>query len=111
MQILDLRHYPPTEIQDEIKKLIQNEVRVQTRRWEVLLELMHYLRAQGPNPRTSGMIFGQELWLTPFSAANKVLVKIWADWQDFGPLVDGIPVMHYRIQSERRGHGFSTDAR
>jgi hypothetical protein len=42
---------------------------------------------------------------------TRVWVQVWADWPDYGPVRDGLPVMHYRLQIRRPGSNLSRDER
>ena len=94
-----------------LEQLAQETDRLASTRWRKLLELVHVLQSDGPNPEAWGQVFGDCLWLSPPNTANKVHVKIWMDWQDHGPTVDGLPTMHYRIQINRPSSKLSEDAR
>jgi hypothetical protein len=75
------------------------------------LELVEVLYADGEKPEALGIIFRDELSLSPRDRANRVTVRVRVDWQDFAPLCDGLPEMHYGLQIERQGAKLNTDAR
>lgn len=80
-------------------------------RWRLLLDVVRTLCADGPHPQAFGQIWDHELWLSPANPANRVQVQIWTDWRDYGPVRDGIPAMHYRIQIRRPTVKGSEDVR
>jgi hypothetical protein len=59
-----------------------------------LLELVRYLESRGPEPVLHASISISELWihLTP----GCEVCKIWVDWYDRQPLVNGMPKTHFR---------------
>ncbi len=67
-------------------------------------------RAQNPDPTTWGNRLSREM-RRRFPSKPKVCVSVWVDWQDYTPLRDGLPEMHYRFQVKRPGKTISEDAR
>lgn len=104
---------PPerSDMEVSLRRLASSPDRLVAAKWQKLLELVHALRADGPNPDALGLIVLDEFWLSPANPANRVLVGVRVDWRDFAPLVDGLPEMHYRMQIQRRGCKLSKDAR
>jgi hypothetical protein len=47
------------------------------------------------------MMLLEELCLHPGRAAASVTVQVRVDWKDYGPVEDGLPVMHYRVHVRR----------
>jgi hypothetical protein len=111
MQIDNLLHDEPHDVEAQLRQRVSGENPIDDCRTRLLLELVQHLRRQGSGPRAFGLIVGDELWLSPARAANLVLVKVRVDWHDQGPSRDGVPVMHYRLQFRRGKAGLSTDAR
>jgi hypothetical protein len=65
----------------------------------MMLELMDYLQSRGPTPQASAIFFRNVLSIglrTPTRG-----VRVWVDWQDYGAVRDGLPVMHYRVDVDR----------
>src|SRR5688500_8298122 len=60
-------------------------------------------------PSTAGRFAREMLQRFPPEPGMRVRVRV--DWQDYGPLRDGLPEMHYRFQIERPGKTISEDAR
>jgi hypothetical protein len=56
-------------------------------------------------------VLNRELTLMPANPANRVSVRVWTDWRDYGPVRDGLPVLHYRMQIQRRSSQRTVDAR
>jgi hypothetical protein len=74
-----------------------------------LLALVVYLHSRGPAPRASATLFQNELWITLRHPSRGV--RVWIDWQDFGEVRDGLPVMHYRIQIDKPNSELSENMR
>ncbi|MDB5344403.1 MAG: hypothetical protein JWP89_2780 [Schlesneria sp.] len=47
----------------------------------------------------------------PFYSKRIDSIKVTIDWPDFGPLENGMPIMHYRFRIERAESTMSEDAR
>jgi hypothetical protein len=110
---LDLDADPPKrcDAEDLLERRTSDPDRVSAARWQMLLALVRVLRAEGSHPEAWGFLLGRELQLYPGNADNPESVRVWADWPDYGPVRDGIPVMHYRLQVKRRGATRTRDAR
>jgi hypothetical protein len=110
---LDLDADPPEpcDVEIPLRRLASAPDRLVAARWQMLLELVRALRADGPHPEAWASILGEELYLSPGNPANRVTVRVRADWQDGAPLRDGWPEFHYRLQIERSGARLSQDAR
>jgi hypothetical protein len=110
---LDRDADPPDlcDIEPVLRRLASSPDRQTAARWMKLLELVHALHSDGPHPEAWGSLFGNELYLRPANQASRVTLRIRVDWQDFAPLRDGLPDMHYRFQIMRQGAKVSTDAR
>jgi hypothetical protein len=64
-----------------------------------LLDLLHALRHERTGPRLlASYHFDRELWLH-YHAPNNAhcIITITMDRPDYGPLVDGLPLFHYRM--------------
>lgn len=67
-------------------------------------------RARHPDQVTASEELRAEL-RRRFPGAPKTRVGVRADWQDYAPLRDGVPDMHYRFEVRCPGQPMSTDAR
>jgi hypothetical protein len=67
-------------------------------------------RALNPGSTTWGGRLSREM-MRRFPRKPGVRVSVWVDWRDYGPLRDGLPEMHYRLQVERPGKTITDDAR
>jgi hypothetical protein len=67
-------------------------------------------RALNPDPATWGGRLSDEM-RRRFPPKPGVCVSVRVDWQDYAPLRDGLPEMHYRFQVERPGKTITEDAR
>ncbi len=57
------------------------------------------------------MLLFDKLLLSPAGRRREVIVELEADWQDYGPVRDSEPVMHYRVRAKRRGKKLSEEIR
>lgn len=110
MQILSLFDEEGDNFERALRQQAAGNDPVDARRARKLLDLVRYLEAQGPAPRAFAHLFFDELWLTPFREADPAMVHVSVDWKDFGPVQDGIPEMHYRLNYKRAGSELSIDA-
>jgi hypothetical protein len=99
------------DIEAELSRRASDEDRICAFQARLLLELVRHLQAQGSAPRAFGRLFLDDLWLSPVRSVDPIIIKVWADWRDYGPSRDGVPVMHYRMQFRRGKAGLSTDVR
>jgi hypothetical protein len=67
-------------------------------------------RAQHPDPAMWGKPLDREL-LRRFPPKPGIQVSVRVDWQDYAPLREGLPEMHYRLQVKRPGKTLSEDRR
>jgi hypothetical protein len=111
MRIDNLLDLDGDDIVAPLRALATDPDRLTSARGRMLLELVEYLHAQGPAPRACGHLSLDELVLFPSHPSAKVSVQVWADWPDYGPARDGLPVMHYRLQIRRPGSPLSRDER
>jgi hypothetical protein len=76
------------------------------REFEIFLEEW---RASHPDPQS----WGNELVdaARPFFGKRRDSIRITVDWPDYGPLENGIPIMHYRFRIDRAEGTISKDAR
>lgn len=101
----------PCDVEEALRRRIVSSDRLAAARWQKLLELARVLQADGPHPEAWSFLLGDVLHLRPSNPANCVSVEIWTDWQDYGPVSDGLPVLHYRLQIRRGKAPRSTDVR
>jgi hypothetical protein len=80
-------------------------------RARMLLELVEYLRSRGAGRRACGLLLGDRIMLSPIGPSSKTAVWVEVDWPDYGPACDGLPVMHYRLQSKPPGAHLSQNER
>jgi hypothetical protein len=111
MRIVNVMDLEADDIVSPLRALSADPDRLAAARGRMLLDLVEYLHAQGPAPRACGHLLLDELILFPAHPSRKVSVRVWADWPDYGPARDGLPVMHYRLQVQRPGSHLSWDER
>jgi hypothetical protein len=99
------------DIELPLVKMAASTDPLEARKGSRLLELVQYLQAQGDAPAAGGCFRLGRLWLVSSDPANKVSITVWLDWQDYGPLREALPEMHYRLQIQRPDTKLSTDAR
>jgi hypothetical protein len=80
-------------------------------RARTLLELVEYLRSRGSGRRAAGLLLNDRLMLSPIGPSSKIAVWVEVDWRDYGPVRDGLPVMHYRLQFKTPGAHLSQNER
>ncbi len=98
-------------LEEALQRRIVSSDRLAAARWSKLLELARVLKEDGPYPEVWSCLLCDVLHMGPSNSANRVSVDIWMDWQDYGPVSDGLPVLHYRLQIRRGTAPRSTDAR
>lgn len=111
MQIVNPSGRDNPDLKAPLLLMAGSDDRLAAAKGEMLLELVRHLEAQGPAPRAVGRVALGELWLSPAGRSSGAFVRVWVDWPDHGPVRDGLPLMHYRIQVRRPGSPLSTDAR
>jgi len=111
MRIINLLDRASRDVEPQLLEMASSEDRVKAFKAQKLLELVRHLKAQGPAPEACGHVRNNELWLSPYNVANKVLVRVWVDWFDYAPLKEGLPEAHYRLQVQRRERVVSQDVR
>lgn len=115
MQVLTFDwHAHPSSICDmgvPLRRLAQSHDRVIAARWQRLLELIEFLRPEGPDRIAWGRILQTDLMLWPEGRRDEIKVFVRMDWQDYAPLRNGLPRMHYRLQIKRESAALSEDAR
>ena len=105
------------DIRSQLREAAADTNRLRAAWCHVLPALVEHLEAQGPEPTAFGRLeafgrLGQEtLVLSPVSPSNEVSVMVWADWMDYGPSQDGLPIIHYRIQIRRSARSLTRDER
>ncbi|HEY4262515.1 MAG TPA: hypothetical protein VGM98_20300 [Schlesneria sp.] len=70
---------------------------------------MEQWRALHPDPEKWGNDFREAA--RPFCRKRRDSINVTIDWPDYGPLQDGLPIMHYRFRIERAECAISQDAR
>lgn len=99
------------DIEPALMQLASSDNPLEALKGQKLLELVRHLKTQGPSPTAGRQLVLRELWLVPYNDAKGRCLQIWVDWNDYGPLRDGLPETHFRL-SMRRGNGtLSIDAR
>lgn len=88
-----------------------NTDRLASARSTMMRELVDYLQAQGLTPQVGGHLIRNELLLISNHPSKKASVRIWTDWPDYGPVHNGLPVLHYRLQVQQTGSHLSMDER
>jgi hypothetical protein len=108
---VDAGSLEPGDIEGSIQRLAASPDRLTAARGGMLLALVRLLQTDGPHPEAWGYVLNRELTLMPANPANRVSVRVWTDWRDYGPVRDGLPVLHYRMQIQRRSSQRTVDAR
>lgn len=66
-----------------------------------IINLLSLDEPDGVAPAAFGHLTGHEISLSPANEYNRANVRICVDWPDYGPLADGLPMMHYRLKMSR----------
>ena len=111
MQIVNLLGRESRDIKVPLRLMAESDDPLTAAKGERLLELVRRLEAQGPAPCVTGLVSRGQLWLNAHRPHPRVSVRVWVDWPDYGPVQDGLPLVHYRIQADRPGSPLTTDAR
>jgi hypothetical protein len=92
------------DVKSSLLALTDSGDKVQAHKAERILELVRYLEEWPPSHRALAILhLTDQLWIT-FGRRPKVAsARIRIDWKDYGPVEDGIPIMHYRIEVKTPG--------
>jgi hypothetical protein len=111
MRIINPRDRENHDIKPPLRAIAGSGDHVKGAKAQRLLTLVDFLEAQGPTPQAGGNIFLEELWLHPFPGVASFTVAVRVDWKDYGPVEDGLPVMHYRVLVRRAGAVLTDEVR
>jgi hypothetical protein len=109
MEIIDLNKYltkqARPDFEDECRRMSESGSPAESRIGGMMLALFDALRrgVVGPRLFASKLLPGHsELWLQYSSAyGRRTMITTMVDYQDYAPLVDGAPLMHYRLSYTR----------
>ena len=111
VRIVNLLSIEEPDLKPALRHMANDHDSIIARIGQMLLDLLNHLEADGNAPLVFAQIYCHEMWLSPANQYNRAMVKIGVDWPDYGPLRDGLPAMHYRLQISRRVGGPSRDGR
>lgn len=111
VKILNLLSPQEPDVKPALRLLGNTGDRITARKMQMLVDLVGFLEEDGPARLAFAHIYQHEIWLTPANQYNRAMVKITVDWPDYGPLRDGMPAMHYRLQITRRAGAAIRDGR
>ena len=111
MRIIHLTALDNPDIKPAVRQLADAVEPCAARKGQMLLDLVCHLEARGSDRTAFGYVSGDELWLSSTDQPTGARVHVRADWQDFGPVRDGLPEMHYRLSIRRPGSSLSRDER
>jgi len=109
MEIHDFTDRPNHDIKNPLRKLAASPKPVPAHKGRLLLELALHLE-NCPGPRVVGHLMLEDLWLQAGGRGN-ASVRVSVDWQDYGPLDNGLPLMHYRVWLKRPNEVLSQETR
>ena len=100
MEIIDsLHHIHPerTSCEDEYRDLVTSGSPCQSQMGQMILDFIDRLRHGIVGPRLHAYKHLDELWLQYEHGANNTTITAKIDYKDRSPVVNGIPVLHYRL--------------
>jgi hypothetical protein len=97
MKIVDLLHPDSPTFEDEYHRLSASDSPYETRVGKMMLEFLDRLRRGviGPQLFASNLI--GELCLQYSHGLRHTMIKAKIDHKDCSPLVEGVPILHYRL--------------
>lgn len=111
MRIINLLDQEAQSIEAPLLAMASSANRLDAAKGKKLLEMVTYLHSQGGAHVAYATFALGELWLVQAKDPSRASVRIWIDWPDRVPLRDGLPPMHYRIQTEIAEAKLSRDTR
>jgi hypothetical protein len=106
-----INFYPWSKDMELLRLNTESDDRLEAFKAQKLLDLVHYLHDQGPEPQIYCHLYIMVLRLSLFVPGKRGLIKVWIDWQDYGVVQDGLPEAYYRLQIMRGKSHLSEDAR
>jgi hypothetical protein len=97
------------DILAQLRERAASPERIAATKGRMLLELVECLQNRGPNPQAGITLFNDVITILLLHPGRAV--EVWVDWQDAGKTLDGLPVMHYRLQIRKPDGELSEDAR
>lgn len=100
MEIIDiLRLANPGQegFEDEYRRLASSDSPCQAEMSKKMLQFVDRLRKGVIGPKLCCFKLANELCLQYHHASNTATIRAMVDYKDRSPLVDGIPVLHYRL--------------
>jgi hypothetical protein len=88
--------------------LAEHEDPITAARGAMLLALIEHLESLGPQAIVDCYWMQPELVIV---GGGLPAVDVSVDWNDYGPVIDGLPVMHYRVAVSKAGSALSDEAR
>jgi hypothetical protein len=111
MIILHLTDLENPDVKPEFRKRANDSKPIVARSGRMILDLLDYLEADRSEATAFGLPINGELWLYPAKLGESVCVAITVDSPDYGPAVEGLPVMHYRLRVRWRPQILTRDER
>lgn len=99
------------EIKSAIQQLTCAENPVITVGGRMLQSLVDYLEASGATPSVVAELRPEGIWLWRAEPIGGVEALVSVDRPDYGPVRDGLPVMHYRLRIKCDGVPMSREWR
>ena len=101
MELYPLRPDAPT-FEDDYQHLAASESRFESKIGTMMLAFLDRLRHDVIGPRLGVTKVFEELWLVYSNEHGRsTLITARIDHKDYSPLVEGVPLMHYRLAYTR----------
>jgi hypothetical protein len=105
MEIFDAPHPGESSFEDDYHRMAKSESRMESLVGRMILDLLDALRGGVIGPRFGAVKLlpnRTELWLQYANGfGSGTLITLDVDWKDCSPIVDGVPLLHYRLSYTR----------
>lgn len=110
MRIVDQNNPGPPAFEASFRRLASSEEPMEAKVGTMMLALLDHLRNQGDEPTVFGFeMYPRELWLIVRAKDDwAASLKITIDFIDRSPLVEGVPVLHYRLSYQPPSPSFTS---
>lgn len=98
MEIIDFFSPDSPTYEDDYHRLIVSGSLYEKQFGKMMLDFLDHMRRATIGPRLFAQRFANELWLYYSSGMDSnTLITATVDSKDYSPIVEGLPLMHYRL--------------